>query len=109
MFCLIYSLKMAAKMATVVTIFSCGHNNSECSHLSPKWFLVATFVLNLLLTFANLDPDQGRQNIISSSFGSKLFDTLIEFHFFVEKVNLKKQQKTAEDNKSMKNYQASKG
>ena len=108
--CIIYTVpKMAAKMATYVTVFSCGHNNSACSHLSPKLFLVATFVLNLLLTFANLDPDQGRQNIILSSFGSKLFDTLIVFHFFVEKVNLKKQQKTAEDNKSMKNYPSSKG
>ena len=78
MFCLIYS----TKNGTVVTNFSCDRNNSACSHLSPKWFLAATFVLNLLLTFTNLDPDQGRQNIISSSFESKPFDTLIMFPIF---------------------------
>ena len=52
----------------------------------------------LLITYANsLDPDQDRQN------GSKPFDTLIVFlNDLFQKVNFEK--KTADDNKSMKNY-----
>ena len=70
-------------------------------------FLASSNCCHLLITFENsLESDQDRQTV-NPALDPNSFTTLIMFlkDFFEKKVNLKN---SADDNKSMKNYPASK-
>ena len=70
-------------------------------------FLASGDFCHLLITFANsLQPDQDLQNVVPDLDQNCLIDTLIVFlKDFFEKFNF---EKSADENESMKNYQACK-
>ena len=68
-------------------------------------FLAARNFCGLRITVANsLDPDHDRQNVAPDLDPNSLTLLLCSREIFFEKVNIEK--KSADDNKSMKNYPA---